>query len=151
MVFFGEIEMKKVSRRSEKVEIEIPFDESVFVDVVKMAVMFGIGIAMAMWGLLEESAFSTLLAFVGIAVMFIVWIAPISKALDIIPRDEELVEARRDLDEPKLTVSHPRAIFIVLITIFFGATLIGWLIAFFWSYAPGTVKVPARLVGKPEE
>jgi len=51
-------------------------------------------------------------------------------------------EWREDIFSTPVKIQHPKLLWIFLINLFLGGTIIFWLVAFFWSYAPGTVREP---------
>lgn len=66
---------------------------------------------------------------------------PILKAIDVSPRDPDLLAIKTGNPDERFLIPHPYAIVIGVITVFFGLSIIPWFAALLWAYAPGTVKV----------
>ena len=130
------------SGESRYVKMHIPFDATVFLDLIKMGFLFCVGAIILYFGVFSTGDLSMVWLVTGGIIMLWVIVTPIFKALNVVPRDSDLRAVKKAYPDEKISVSHPYAIVIVLITLIFGATLIGWIVAFVWAYAPGTVRVP---------
>lgn len=81
-----------------------------------------------------------------LAVVFLFGLAaffyPSLSASDVKDRIPEL-KGVKSLKEEK--IRHQYFVIILLINIFFGLTLLGWVVAFLWSLAPGDVRLPPKV------
>ena len=93
-------------------------------------------------------SYSAIWAFVvgGISIS-IVYLSPIAISWDVKDRIPEIAAMGKKLKEDD-KISHPYFWVIVIITLFFGATLLGWAIAFFWALSPGDVTIPEHIAKK---
>ena len=74
-------------------------------------------------------------------IFLIIFFIPIQVAADIKDRIPEIAALDKELTKDS-KIRHPFFWVIVLITIFFGGTLVVWLIALIWAHWPGNVIVP---------
>ena len=74
-------------------------------------------------------------------IFLIIFFIPIQVAADIKDRIPEIAALDKELTKDS-KIRHPFFWVIVLITIFFGGTLVVWIIALIWAHWPGNVTVP---------
>lgn len=116
--------MVKLKKITDAKIVDIPFQGSMFIAWILGSLFFG---GIGIWLLLNIEK----LALMGLVIMAIAYFIPSIAGFDIASSYND------DYKIPKL--KHPRRFPILFINLFFGLTVVGWLIALYMACAPGKV------------
>lgn len=117
-------------------DFDIPFHRSLFFVSIGTAILF------LFVGLLL-SVFSETYGTMGNLLMILAYFIPSILAWDLISAFREKYKI--------VYLKHPKRIIIILINLFLGLTVVGWLVALFMACRPGQVNATVEIVETLEE